>query len=159
MKNYLVLKYHILVLSVHLCVLPIVHVQALFFSVNILSRYSSAPSRRHSNDIKHILRYLCRTTNIGIFYSRESKQQLLGYADAEYFSDPYKGKSQTWYVFNYNGTVISWRSIKQAMVVTSSNHSEILAIHEVSRECDIMRNYIFMRGRFIFMRNYIFVIM
>ena len=38
-------------------------------------------------------------------------------------------------MFNYNGTAISWRSIKQIMVVTSSNHSEILAIHEVSREC------------------------
>ena len=27
---------------------------------------------------------------MGLFYSRESKQQLLGYADAEYLSDPYK---------------------------------------------------------------------
>ena len=31
MKNYLVLKYHILVLLVHLCILPIVHVQILLF--------------------------------------------------------------------------------------------------------------------------------
>ena len=43
---------------------------------------------------------------MGLFYSREPKQQLLGYADAEYLSDPYKGKLQTWYVFNYNGIVI-----------------------------------------------------
>ena len=27
---------------------------------------------------------------MSLFYSRESKQQLLGYADAEYLSDPYK---------------------------------------------------------------------
>ena len=72
---------------------------------------------------------------MGLFYSRESKQQLFGYADAEYLLDPYKGKSQMWYVFNYNGTAISLRSIKQTMVVTSSNHSEILAIHEASHEC------------------------
>ena len=96
MKNYLVLKYHILVLLVHLCILPIVHIQTLFFFfVNLLARYSSAPTRKHWNDIKHILRYLCGTTNVGIFYSRESKQQLLGYADAKYLLDPYKGKSQT----------------------------------------------------------------
>ena len=31
MKNYFVLKYHILVLLVHLCIQPIVHVQRLFF--------------------------------------------------------------------------------------------------------------------------------
>ena len=60
---------------------------------------------------------------MSLFYSRESKQQLLGYADAEYLLDLYKGKSQTWYVFNYNGTATSWRSIKQTMVATSSNHS------------------------------------
>ena len=76
-------------------------------SVNLLARYSSTSTRRHWNGIKHILRYLCGTTSMGLFYSRESKQQLLGYADAEYLSDPCKGKSQTWYVFNYNGTTIS----------------------------------------------------
>ncbi|RVW34987.1 Copia protein [Vitis vinifera] len=31
------------------------------------------------------------TTDMGLFYSKESKQQLLGYADAGYLSDPHKG--------------------------------------------------------------------
>ena len=66
----------------------------ILFSVNLLARYSSAPTRKHWNDIKHILRYLCGTTNVGIFYSRESKQQLLGYADAKYLLDPYKNASK-----------------------------------------------------------------
>ena len=78
----------------------------IHFFINLLARYSSTPTRRHWNGIKHILCYLCRTIDVGLFYSRESKQQLFGYADAEYLSNPYKGKSQTWYVFNYNGTAI-----------------------------------------------------
>ena len=72
---------------------------------------------------------------MSLFYSRESKQQLLGYVDTGHLSNPHKGRSQTGYVFNYNGTAISWRSIKQTMVVTPSNYSEILAIHEASHEC------------------------
>ena len=72
---------------------------------------------------------------MSLFYSRESKQQLLEYVDAEYLLDPHKGRSQIGYVFNCNDTATSWRSVKQTMVVISSNHSEILAIHEVSREC------------------------
>ena len=44
------------------------------FSVNLLARYSFAPTRRHWSGIKHILRYLCGTTDMGLFYSRESKQ-------------------------------------------------------------------------------------
>ena len=79
---------------------------------------------------------------MSLFYSRESKQQLLGYADAGYLSDPHKGKSQIGYVFNYNGTTISWRFVKQTMVVTLSNHSKILAIHEASRECIWLRSMI-----------------
>ena len=79
---------------------------------------------------------------MGLFYSRESKQQLLGYADVGYLSDPHKGRSQTGYVFNYNGTAISWRFFKQTMVATSANHSEILAIHEASRECIWLRSMI-----------------
>ena len=67
---------------------------------------------------------------------------MLGYADAGYLSDPHKSRSQTWYVFNYNDTAISWRSVKQTMVATSSNHSEILAIHEASRECIYLRSMI-----------------
>jgi Reverse transcriptase (RNA-dependent DNA polymerase) len=38
------------------------------FSVNILARYSSDPTRRHWNIIKHVLRYLCGTRDMGLFY-------------------------------------------------------------------------------------------
>ena len=79
---------------------------------------------------------------MGLFYSKKSKEKLLGYADAGYLSDPHKARSQTGYVFNYNGTAISWRSVKQTMVATSSNHSEIIAIHETSRECIWLRSMI-----------------
>ena len=44
---------------------------------------------------------------MSVFYSNESKQQLLGYADTGYLSYPHKARSQTRYVLNCNGTVIS----------------------------------------------------
>ena len=67
---------------------------------------------------------------------------LIGYADAGYLSDPHKSHSQTGYVFTYNDTAISWRSTKQTLVATSSNHSEIFALHEASRECVWLRSVI-----------------
>ena len=112
------------------------------FSVNLLARYSFAPTRKHWNSIKHILCYLHETIDMCLFYLRESKQQLLGYTDAGYLLDSHKGRSQTRYVFNCNGTAISWRSVKQTMVVTLSNHSEILAIHEANSECVWLRSLI-----------------
>ena len=47
------------------------------------------------------------------------------------------------YVFTYNGTAISWRSTKQTLVAISSNHYEILALHETSRECVWLRSVIY----------------
>ena len=75
---------------------------------------------------------------MGLFYSKEST--LKGYADFGYLSDPHKARSQTGYVFTCGNTAISWRSTKQTLVATSSDHFEIIALHEASRECVWLRS-------------------
>ncbi|CAM8886911.1 unnamed protein product [Rhodiola kirilowii] len=105
------------------------------FAVNLLARFSSAPTKRHWSGIKHVFRYLQGTIDLGLFYPNNTKPVLTGYADAGYLSDPHKGRSQTGYVITCGGTAISWRSQKQTVVATSSNHVEVIALHEASREC------------------------
>lgn len=112
------------------------------FAVNLLARYSSSPTRRHWNGVKHIFRYLRGTMDMGLYYPHTPEADLVGYADAGYLSDPHNGRSQTGYVFTCGGTAISWRSMKQTITATSSNHSEIIAIHEASRECVWLRSII-----------------
>ncbi|XP_033147239.1 uncharacterized protein LOC103868417 [Brassica rapa] len=109
------------------------------FAVNLLAHFSSCPTQRYWNGIKHILRYLQGTKDLGLFYTNETKDGLVGFADAGYLSDPHHARSQTGYVFTYGGTAISWCSMKQTIAATSSNHSEILAMHEASRECVWLR--------------------
>ncbi|XP_069145921.1 secreted RxLR effector protein 161-like [Solanum lycopersicum] len=60
------------------------------FSVNLLARYSSFPTRRHWNGVKHILRYLRGTSDIGLFYTNKDSADLVGHTYAGYLSDPYK---------------------------------------------------------------------
>ena len=79
---------------------------------------------------------------MSLYYSLSSKYGLVGYADAGFLSDPHNGRSQTGYVFLYGGTAISLCSTKQTITATSSNHAEILAIHEASRECVWLRSII-----------------
>ena len=79
---------------------------------------------------------------MGLYYSLSSKSGLVGYTNAGFLSDPHNGRSQTGYVFLYGGTAISWRSTKQTITTTSSNHAEILAIHEASREFVWLRSII-----------------
>ena len=82
------------------------------FSVNLLARYSSAPTLRHWNGVKNLLRYLHGTSDIGLFYSKVPKLELLGYTDAGYLSDPHKARSQSGYVFTCGDTTVSWISVK-----------------------------------------------
>lgn len=115
------------------------------FSVNLLARYSSAPTKRHWNGVKHILRYLRGTSDMGLYFQRHDEKKianLVGYSDAGYLSDPHKAISQSGYLFLYGGTAISWRSTKQTLVATSSNHAELIALYETGRECVWLRSLI-----------------
>ncbi|KAK2410302.1 hypothetical protein QL285_045673 [Trifolium repens] len=110
------------------------------FSVNLLSRYSSSPTKRHWNGVKHIFRYLRGTMDMGLLYRKVPKLEIIGYAYAGYLSDPHNGRSQTGYLFTSGDTTISWRSVKQTIAATSSNHAELLALPEASRECVWLRS-------------------
>jgi hypothetical protein len=45
-------------------------------------------------------------------------------------------------VFLHKGSVISWKSTKQTLIATSTNHSEIIALYEASQECVWLRRVI-----------------
>ncbi|KAL2632227.1 hypothetical protein R1flu_016913 [Riccia fluitans] len=81
------------------------------FVVNLLARYSHEPTLRHWTGIKQVFRYLRGTEDMGLYFTG-SYDNLIGYADVGFMSDPHKGKSQTGYVFLSGGATISWRSVK-----------------------------------------------
>jgi hypothetical protein len=74
-----------------------------------------------------------------LFYRKDTKSKLVGYADVGYLSDPHKARSQSGYVFIYGGTAISWQSTKQTLTATSSNHAELIALYDAGRECVWLR--------------------
>ncbi|KAI5680773.1 hypothetical protein M9H77_02000 [Catharanthus roseus] len=91
---------------------------------------------------KTILQYLQGTIDLALFYSNKSNPKLIRYTDARYLSDPHKARPQTGYLFTCGDAVISWHSTKQSLAVTSSNHANIIAIHETSRECVWLRSLV-----------------
>ena len=71
-------------------------------------------------------------------YVKGVKSYLLKHIDVSYLSVRF----QTWYVFACGNMIISERWVKQTMVVTFPNQSEILVIHETSQECVWLRSII-----------------
>jgi hypothetical protein len=82
------------------------------------------------------------TIDLGLFFQRNQDFSLIGYVDASYLSDPQNIKLQMGFVFLYEWTVISWKSTKQTLIATSTNHSEIIALYEASHECAWLRRVI-----------------
>ena len=60
-----------------------------------------------TSEWKHLLRYLRRTQNLGLFYQSKSNVSLIGYEDGRYLSYPQKVKSQFKYLFTYGSIAIS----------------------------------------------------
>ena len=104
------------------------------FAVSTLGCHSQKPTVRHWAGVKHLFRYLRGTEDLGLLYSRKGATRFVGYADAGYKSDPKSGKSQTGYIFLKNGAPVSWKFVKQSVTATSTNHAELIAFHEASRE-------------------------
>jgi hypothetical protein len=77
------------------------------FAVNLLARYSVAPTKRHCVGVKTILRYLQGTINLGLFFPKNHDLTMVGYVDAGYQSDPHNAKSQSGFVLLCGGTAIS----------------------------------------------------
>ncbi|GKE21479.1 hypothetical protein Tco_1432991, partial [Tanacetum coccineum] len=75
------------------------------FVVNLLARFSSSPTKGIGMESNTFFK-----VNLGLFYPDDSKEGLVGYADAGYLLDPHKARSQTRYVFLNGGTAILWRS-------------------------------------------------
>ena len=74
--------------------------------VNFLARHSATPTKRHWVGIKTILRYLNRTRDLGLFYSRSQDTILLGYTHAGYLSDPHSGTSQIGFFARFNNNIL-----------------------------------------------------
>jgi hypothetical protein len=74
------------------------------FAVNLLTRYSVAPTLRHWNGVKDVLRYLQGIPDLGVFYPKNLDLSLIGYVNAEYLSDPHNVKSG--FTFLHGGMAI-----------------------------------------------------
>ncbi|XP_070682445.1 uncharacterized mitochondrial protein AtMg00810-like [Malus domestica] len=79
-------------------------------TVNLLAKYSNAPTHRHLNSVKAIFYYFKGTTNLGYFYTHKSSKKAvppfsswvdsyrIGYADVGYLFDPHSARSQADYL-------------------------------------------------------------
>ncbi|KAD4584618.1 hypothetical protein E3N88_22219 [Mikania micrantha] len=99
----------------------------LLYAVGYTSRYMQTPRVTHQQAVKHILRYIKGSINLGICYPRGGEGTLMGYSDSSYSADQEDGKGTTGVVFYFNNRPITWLSQKQPTVALSSCEAEFMA--------------------------------
>jgi hypothetical protein len=135
----------ILIILLHICVTwswRIYDCSVYVFINRVWHRLSAVPTKHHWTGVKTIFRYLQGTTDLDLFYQFDQDKTIIGYKHAGYLSDPQDARSQTGFVFLHDRMAISWKSSKQTLVATSTNHSEIIILYEASCECVWLRRMI-----------------
>lgn len=83
---------------------------------------------------KHILRYVRRYPDLGLFFESGEENHLRGYTDADYGQDIDDRISVGAFIFFLGNTPISWNSKKQSSTSRSSCESEYRALAQCSCE-------------------------
>jgi hypothetical protein len=112
------------------------------FAVGILGRYQINPGPEHWVAGKKVLRYLKRTRDYMLVYKRSSELELIGYSDSDYAGCKDDLKSTSGFIFMMAGGAISWKSVKQTCVTTSTMQAEFIALHEVVVHVIWLRNFL-----------------
>lgn len=99
----------------------------LQFTVSLLSRYMSRPTKLHLQAVKRVLRYLKGTMDYGIWYKRGGAGELLVYTDSDFAGDIDSRKSTSGYVFLMDNADVAWLSKKQPIVTLSTTEAEYVA--------------------------------
>jgi hypothetical protein len=98
------------------------------YAVSNVSRFMSHPQIAHLDAVFHILRYIKKTANYGLFYARNDIKPLQGFTDADWASCTETRKSTGGYCFILAGSAITWQSKRQPTVSKSSTESEYISL-------------------------------
>jgi hypothetical protein len=84
----------------------------IMLSVCICARFQAAPNDYHLRMVKRIVRYLVLTLNLGLWYSKGSRFELIGYLDVDYVGCKVDRKSTSRTCQFLGQTLVSWSSKK-----------------------------------------------
>ncbi|GKA05065.1 hypothetical protein Tco_0684185 [Tanacetum coccineum] len=112
------------------------------FALNMVSRHQQNPGEGHWTFVMNILKFLRNTKDRFLVYGGEEELRVTGYYDASWQTDKDDSRSQSGWVFLLNGGAVTWKSLKQDIVVDSTCESEYIAACEASKESIRMKNFI-----------------
>ncbi|GJR31558.1 retrovirus-related pol polyprotein from transposon TNT 1-94 [Tanacetum coccineum] len=99
----------------------------IMFSVCFYARFQDAPKTSHLEMVKHIFRYIKRTTHLGLWYPKGTDIETILYADSDHVGD-YVDQKSTSGIYTFVGCCLtSWFSKKQTALAISTTEAEYIS--------------------------------
>lgn len=108
-------------------------ISCLLFITNY-ARYQSNPRESHMTDVKNIIRYLHKTTSLGLWYPTNTGFFIQAYSDADLGGCGLDRKLTTGGWQFLDGKLVSWKSKKQTYVSLSIVEVEYIVVVAFSSE-------------------------
>nr|GEY03635.1 zinc finger, CCHC-type [Tanacetum cinerariifolium] len=112
------------------------------FDVGKLSRYTKNSSALHWQALGRVFLYLKGTMDYGLTYSGYPSV-IEGYSDANWINNMKDHSSTSGWVFLLGGGAISWASMKQTCITSSTMESEFVALAAAGNEAEWLRSLVY----------------
>jgi hypothetical protein len=99
----------------------------IIFSVCMYARFQASPRESHLKATKRISRYLKHTQNIGLWYPKGAKFELIRYFDSDYAGCKVERKSTSDTCQLLERSLVSWSLKKQNSVALSTDEVKYIA--------------------------------
>ena len=98
------------------------------YSVGVCARYQANPKKSHMIALKRIIKYVKTTSNLGVWYSKDTNNVLVGYSDADWAGNADDRKSTSGGCFYVGNNLVSWMSKKQNSISLSTTEVEYIVV-------------------------------
>ena len=112
------------------------------YAVGVLGRYQSNPGMEW-RAAKKVMRYLQGTKDYMLMYRQTNNLDLVGYFDADFAGCVDSHKSTSGYIFIMASGAVSWRSVKQTLIATSTMEAEFVSCFEATSQVVWLKSFIY----------------
>nr|GEX84583.1 copia protein [Tanacetum cinerariifolium] len=100
----------------------------IIYATCVCARYQAHPTEQHLKEVKRIFRYLRRTVNMGLWYTKDYGFELIGFLDADYAGCKDTFKSTSGGAQFLGKKLLNWSSKKQDCTSLSTPKSEYVSL-------------------------------
>ena len=112
------------------------------YIVGMLGKYLSNLEKDHWIATKRVMRYLQRIKYYMLTYRKSDQLDIIGYSDSDFAGCRDSMKSTSGYIYLLAGGAISWKSVKQSIVASSTMTTEFVACYKASNHGIWLRNFV-----------------